>query len=118
MEKKATATLALSGKYPVPVGAARLKDDRIVEFIEKPDFGRPISIGTLALIGEAFAERHPDRKSNLDLMGDLIHRLVANGKPVYGYLTDAFWSDVGSIEKYEKISSELLEEELGFLFRS
>src|SRR5712692_7707169 len=36
-EKGATATLALSPKYPVPVGVAEVEHGRVVEFLEKPD---------------------------------------------------------------------------------
>jgi mannose-1-phosphate guanylyltransferase len=52
---------------------------------------------------------------SFDLMGDVIQYLVDKKQKVAAYLTDAFWYDVGSMEKYEKLSNERLSEELGFL---
>jgi NDP-sugar pyrophosphorylase family protein len=48
-------------------------------------------------------------------MGDVVQQLVDDGEKVAAYLTDAFWYDVGSVEKYDKLSNERLSEELGFL---
>jgi NDP-sugar pyrophosphorylase family protein len=42
---------------------------------------------------------------------------VDRGDRVAGYTTDAFWYDVGSIERFERLSNERLSEELGFLLR-
>lgn len=115
-EKKATATLALSRKYPVPVGVAEVNRGRVVEFLEKPDFGRTVSIGMLALNGKVFAEQMGVAKKELDIMGDLVPDLIHRGEPVYPFISDAFWYDVGSLEKYEKLTDGMLEENLGFLF--
>ena len=50
-----------------------------------------------------------------DLMGDVVQHMVRDGEKVAAYLTDAFWYDVGSIERYERLSNEQLSEELGYL---
>jgi len=42
------------------------------------------------------------------LMGDLLPQLIRNGRLVHGYVTDAFWYDVGSTERYEKLDNNLL----------
>jgi len=52
----------------------------------------------------------------LDLMRDVIPYLIEIGKPVYGYLSDAFWYDVGSTEAYEKLNPQLVENRLSYLF--
>jgi len=49
-------------------------------------------------------------KRELDLMGDVISYLAKIGKPVYGYLSDAFWYDVLSTEAYEKLSPKVVDE--------
>lgn len=115
-EKHAMATLALSGKYPVPVGVAEVQQGKVIQFLEKPDFGRPVSIGMLALNGKVLTEKVNANKKELDIMGDLVPHLIRKGVPVYPFITDAFWYDVGSLEKYEKLSDSMLEEKLGFLF--
>jgi NDP-sugar pyrophosphorylase family protein len=48
-------------------------------------------------------------KRELDLMGDVMPYLIKVGKPVYGYVSDAFWYDVLSIEAYEKLSPKLVD---------
>lgn len=116
MEKQASATLALSPKYPVPVGIAEVAQERVVEFIEKPEFGRPVSIGILALNGKVLDEQVNGSKKELDIMGDLVPHLIRRHELVYPYHTDAFWYDVGSLEKYEELTDGILEKKLGFLF--
>ncbi len=115
-ENHAAATLALSPQYPVPVGVAEVEKGRVVEFLEKPDFGRPVSIGMLALNGKVLEEHVDVGEKELDIMGDLVPHLIRKKEPVYPFLTDAFWYDVGSLEKYEKLADGILEEKLGFLF--
>ena len=48
-------------------------------------------------------------RDNLDIMGDLIHFLIDEGERVEAYQTDAFWYDVGSTEKYEKLDNGLVD---------
>jgi mannose-1-phosphate guanylyltransferase len=116
IEKQASATLALSPNYPVPVGVAEVVKERVAEFLEKPDLGKPVSIGMLALNGNVLDEKINTGKKDLDIMGDLVPYLIHKREPVYPYLTEAFWYDVGSLEKYEKLADGILEEKLGFLF--
>jgi mannose-1-phosphate guanylyltransferase len=54
---------------------------------------------------------------SFDLMGDVISYLVQSGRRVEAYLTDAFWYDVGSIERFERLSPEKLSEVMGFLLK-
>jgi NDP-sugar pyrophosphorylase family protein len=87
--------------------------------VEKPKLEKPVSMGIVALKGEtlnAMEELHTKTRA-LDLMKDLIPNLVESGKPVYGYLSDAFWYDVGSIEAYEKLSHRFIEKSFSFLFK-
>ena len=69
--------------------------------------------------GEVLEEMNNLANSNpkLDLMGDVIPHLINNGKDVYGYVTDAFWYDVGSTEAYEKLDHETVDEIFNFLYK-
>jgi len=110
-EKKAVATIVLSTSYPVPVGVADVEEGgRITKFIEKPEIERPVSVGILVLEGKAInlMQKLFREKRQLDLMADLIPHLINAGERVYAYITDAFWYDVGSMEKYEKLNNRTI----------
>ena len=115
----AVATLAVSMAYRLPVSVAELDGDRIARFEEKPALRLPVGIGILAVEGEALQHiANLYRKGrNLDLMRDFIPYLIKQGMLVKAYITDAFWYDVGSLEKYEKLDHDDVEKRLAFLFR-
>jgi len=118
--KRALATVALASGFTVRVGLADLdKNDKIRGFVEKPRLEKPVSIGIMALEGETIQdiEKLHKQKRKVDLMKDLIPHLVENGKPVYGYLTKAFWYDVGSTEAYEKLDHGSVDKSFAYLFR-
>ena len=39
---------------------------------------------------------------------DVFPALLADGEPVFGYTTDAYWIDMGTPEKYMQLNSDLL----------
>ena len=111
-DKRSCATVALASGFTVRVGLADLdKDGKIRGFVEKPTLEKPVSIGIAVLKGETLedVELLKKEKRELDLMGDVIPYLIKVGKPVYGYVSDAFWYDVLSIEAYEKLSPKLVD---------
>jgi len=119
-EKRASATVALASGFTVRVGLADVDEEgKIRGFVEKPQLEKPVSIGIIVLNGDTIqdVERLSRGKSRLDLMGDLIPHLIEAGKPVYGYLSKAFWYDVGSMEAYEKLNHRLIERSLAYLFK-
>jgi mannose-1-phosphate guanylyltransferase len=118
-ERKATATVALASGFEVRVGLADLeKDGKIQGFIEKPKLEKPVSIGILTFKGSVFkdAQKLAEEKRVLDLMGDIIPSLIQKGAPVYGFVTNAFWYDIGSIEAYEKLDKKKVRNAMDFLF--
>jgi len=55
-------------------------------------------------------------KNNLDIMSDFTLYLNQEWRLVKPYIVDAFWYDLGSTEKYGKLTNELVQrylEELG-----
>ena len=118
--RRATATVALASGFTVRVGLADVEDSgKIRGFVEKPTLEKPVSIGILVFKGETLREvdRLKMSQRGLDLMGNVIPRLIKAGRPVYGYLTDAFWYDVGSTEAYEKLNHKLVDKMFSHLFR-
>jgi mannose-1-phosphate guanylyltransferase len=119
-EKKAVATIALSRGFTVPVGVAEIeRGGRVTKFSEKPELDKPVSIGILLLNGRAleYLEKLSKDRNEIDVMGDLIPLLIYERELVYAYVTNNFWYDVGSTEKYEKLSDGQVERHLGYLFK-
>ncbi|MEM1943763.1 MAG: nucleotidyltransferase family protein [Candidatus Caldarchaeum sp.] len=113
MQQRAAATLALSPRYQLPVGVAEVVDGYVAELREKPFIPINVSIGILVLEAAmlAYAE------GLTDIMSDLIPLLIKRGEKVSAYVADCFWYDVGSTERYEKLSSEDVDRYLSTLER-
>jgi NDP-sugar pyrophosphorylase family protein len=103
----------------VNVGVADMEGPWIRSFKEKPTLPSAVSIGILVLDGSVLEEMErlhgQGGFESFDIMGDVVQYLVERGEKVAGYRTECFWYDVGSIERYEKLSNDRISEELGFL---
>ena len=111
--KQAWSTVALSSGFKVRVGLANLdRDAKILEFEEKPTLEKPVSVGISVLNGELLDEmkRLKGEKQELDFMGEVLPHVLKVGKPVYGYVSKAFWYDVLNTEAYEKLDPQLVED--------
>ena len=111
--KEAWGTVALSAGFKVRVGLANLDSDgKILGFEEKPTLEKPVSVGISVLKGEMLDEmkRLKGDKPELDLMGEVFPHILKLGKPVYGYVSKAFWYDVLSTEALEKLDPKLVDD--------
>ena len=118
-KKEAAATVALASGFEVRVGLADLAENgRLRGFIEKPKLEKPVSIGILVFEGTIFenVQKLTEKEQAVDLMGDVIPQLIRAEKPVYGYVSEAFWYDVGSMEAYEKLNNKQVKDATSFLF--
>jgi len=111
VESGSLATLAVTSGFEVPVGVAEVEGSRVKGWREKPVIDIYAGIGMVALsLGALEAlEGIAEERASIDLMGDLIPFLIEGGGRVDAYFTDAFWYDVGSTEKYEKIDNGLVD---------
>ncbi len=96
---------------PLEFGVIALDGDgRIEGFIEKPSWGEVMSdtvnTGIYVLSPEILDEIENDQPS--DFSRDLFPKLLERGVPLYGYVADGYWTDVGSLEEYHRASADIL----------
>jgi NDP-sugar pyrophosphorylase family protein len=90
------------------VGVAKIKDSRVINFEEKPDYNINSTIGIL-IIKVSAIEKFVNLSGDIDIMRDMIQKLVTEGK-VGAYVTGDFWIDVGSTDTYEKLDHNAIDE--------
>lgn len=115
-KKKAMATLILKEvDVPLEYGVVLTDSDgRVKEFLEKPSwsevFSDKVNTGIYILEPEIFNYCH--KKNKFDFSHDLFPFLLDLGKPIYGYVTDGYWCDIGNIEQYLKCHKDILTQKL------
>lgn len=104
----AIATVALTSmKYPSFYGVAKLRGEKIVDFVEKPEekeeLSRVISAGIFCFEPEIFD--YVASAKNLSLERDVFPKLAKEGK-ISGYLFEGKWFDIGTPDVYHKAIKE------------
>jgi mannose-1-phosphate guanylyltransferase / phosphomannomutase len=109
----AMATVALKRvPNPLEFGIVITTDDgRIERFLEKPHWGQvfsdTINTGIYVLEPEVF-EQIPEGEP-ADFAADVFPRLLAKGAPLFGFIADGYWEDVGSLEAYQRAHQDILD---------
>lgn len=111
-EKGAKATLVLA-RVPDPLEFGVVMTDaeqRICRFLEKPShsevFSDTINTGTYILEPEVL-KYLPDGQE-ADFSKDLFPLLVELGEPIYGYIAEGYWCDIGHLEAYRRAHYDCL----------
>src|SRR2546428_7819887 len=112
-EKGAIATLTLL-RVPNPLEygvVITAPDGRIMQFLEKPSWGEVFSdtINTGIYVLEPEALRRFEKGANFDFSKDLFPQLLSEGAPLYGYIAEGYWTDVGSIGEYMRANYDVLQ---------
>jgi mannose-1-phosphate guanylyltransferase / phosphomannomutase len=111
-QKGAMVTVALSRvPNPLEFGIVILDEDgRIQRFLEKPTWGQvfsdTVNTGIYVMEPEALAEVPDDEV--VDWSGDVFPRLLDQGAPLYGWVGEGYWEDVGTHESYLKAQADAL----------
>ncbi len=112
-KNRAMATITLKRvENPLDFGIVITdKNGRIERFLEKPSWGEvfsdTINTGIYVLEPEIF-KYIPEGKP-FDFSRDLFPYLLKNGFPLYGFVADGYWCDVGNIEQYIKAHRDILD---------
>jgi mannose-1-phosphate guanylyltransferase/phosphomannomutase len=108
----AMATIVLKRMHdPLEFGIVMTDDDgRIQRFLEKPSWGQvfsdTINTGIYVLEPEIFDLIPPDQP--FDFSSELFPMMLDKGLPIFGYVTDAYWTDVGTTEAYLQAQQDAL----------
>lgn len=109
-ERGAVATIALTHVEDArPYGLVPTEPDgRVIAFREKPSERMPgdINAGTYVL-DPSVLRRFPVGVP-LSIEREIFPALIAEGLPVYGFLSDAYWLDLGTPEQYLRAHADLL----------
>ncbi|HEX2374641.1 MAG TPA: sugar phosphate nucleotidyltransferase, partial [Actinomycetota bacterium] len=97
---------------PLEFGIVITEDDgRIERFLEKPHWGQvfsdTINTGIYVLEPEVF-EHIPDGQAS-DFSGDVFPKLLDQGAPLFGFVAEGYWEDVGSLEAYQRAHQDVLD---------
>jgi mannose-1-phosphate guanylyltransferase / phosphomannomutase len=112
-EKGALATVVLSRQEnPLEYGIVISDEDgRIERFLEKPGWGQvfsdTVNTGIYVLEPEIFDAIPEDE--TYDFSKDVFPALLAKGAPLYGYIADGYWCDIGTIDAYVRAQRDALE---------
>jgi mannose-1-phosphate guanylyltransferase/phosphomannomutase len=97
---------------PLEFGITILDDEGKVErFLEKPTWGQVFSdtVNTGIYVMEPEIFDYVASDTSVDWSGDVFPQLLKEGKPIYGYVAEGYWEDVGTHESYVKAQADVLE---------
>jgi mannose-1-phosphate guanylyltransferase / phosphomannomutase len=112
-EKGALLTVGLARMpNPLEFGIVITQEDgRIQRFLEKPTWGQvfsdTVNTGLYVMEPEVLAEVPPGEM--VDWSGDIFPKLLKRGAPLFGYVSDGYWEDVGTHESYMKAQADVLD---------
>jgi mannose-1-phosphate guanylyltransferase / phosphomannomutase len=112
-EKGAEATMVLkSVENPLDFGVVITEPDgRINRFLEKPTWGQvfsdTVNTGIYLLEPQVMQEIPPE--GEYDFSKELFPKLLDAGSPLYGYVTEEYWEDIGTLEQYAVAQRDVLD---------
>ncbi|MBL8775732.1 MAG: NTP transferase domain-containing protein [Acidimicrobiales bacterium] len=112
-ENKAMATIGLVPvENPLEFGIVITNEDGSIErFLEKPTWGQvfsdTINTGIFVLEPEIFDYIEPGRP--VDFSSEVFPALLAEGRPLFGAVSEGYWEDVGTLEAYLRAHKDALD---------
>ena len=118
-EKDAEVTMVLkSVENPLDFGIVITEEDgRISRFLEKPAWGQvfsdTVNTGIYLLEPSVMGEiPDPKKEGEYDFSKELFPRLLEQDRSLYGFVTDAYWEDIGTLEQYASAQRDVLDGEV------
>ncbi|MCX8130276.1 MAG: mannose-1-phosphate guanyltransferase [Clostridia bacterium] len=113
IQKGSMATLVLKRvDIPLEYGVVVTdKDGRITRFLEKPSWGEvfsdTVNTGIYLLSPEVL--KYFNKDEIFDFSKDLFPALLKDKKPMYGFITEDYWCDIGDLRAYHQAHTDILE---------
>lgn len=84
---------------------------RVERFLEKPTWGQVFSdtVNTGIYVMEPAVLDHVPEDRPSDWAADILPSLIDAGLPVFGYVSDGYWEDVGSLPSYLQVQGDVLD---------
>lgn len=115
-EKGAIATLVLK-KVECPIEYGVVVTDpvgRITRFLEKPSWGEvfsdTVNTGIYVLNPEILNYMNPNQM--FDFSKDLFPILLKEQKPMFGFVTENYWCDIGDLDAYVYVHNDILDKKV------
>jgi mannose-1-phosphate guanylyltransferase/phosphomannomutase len=113
-ERGAAVTIGLkSVDNPLEFGIVVTDEEgRIERFLEKPSWGQVFSdtINTGIYVLEPEVLKHVPTDRPYDFSKELFPYLLEMGRPLYGYVMDGYWQDIGNLDQYRQANFDALDE--------
>src|SRR3954466_1536982 len=113
-EKGAAVTIGLkSVENPLEFGIVVTDEDGKVErFLEEPSWGQVFSdtINTGIYVLEPEVLRHIPTDRPFDFSKELFPLLLEMGRPMYGYVFEDYWQDIGNLDQFRQANFDALDE--------
>jgi mannose-1-phosphate guanylyltransferase/phosphomannomutase len=113
-EKGAAVTIGLkSVENPLEFGIVVTDEEgRIERFLEKPSWGQVFSdtINTGIYVVEPEVLKHVPTDRPFDFSKELFPYLLEMGRPLYGYVMEGYWQDIGNLDQFRQANFDALEE--------
>jgi mannose-1-phosphate guanylyltransferase/phosphomannomutase len=113
-EKQASVTIGLKAvDNPLEFGIVVTDEEgRVERFLEKPSWGQVFSdtINTGIYVIEPEVLRHVPSDRPYDFSKELYPLLLEMGRPIYGFVLDGYWQDIGNLDQYRQANFDALDE--------
>lgn len=111
-EKSSIITLVLKDvDVPLEYGVVVTdKMGRVTGFLEKPSWGEVFSdkVNTGIYILEPAIFKYFEKNLKIDFSNDLFPIALKENIPMFGYITEDYWCDIGNIEQYMSCQYDIL----------
>lgn len=112
-ERGGAVTIGLkSVENPLEFGIVVTDEDgRVERFLEKPSWGQVFSdtINTGIYVLEPEVLQHVPDDRPYDFSKELFPLLLEMGKPLYGYVCEGYWQDIGNLDQYRQANFDALD---------